>query len=214
MITAKGLSKKFGRRYVLKDLNFSISSGEIVALVGENGSGKTTLLRLIAGQIKPSNGEIFVHEKEPWKDCNIRKKIGFITHKSYFYGDLTAEENLKFYSKSFGKMSVEVALEIVGLKKFKDVRISKFSKGMIQRLCISRILLQDPDILLLDEPTSGLDFKAKKQFFELIETEFKNKTIIIASHSKEEVGICEKAYYLSDKKMDERRIDEVLKKVF
>jgi|Deesub1362B_J571_1020462.scaffolds.fasta_scaffold00016_48 ABC-type multidrug transport system ATPase subunit len=208
IIELKNLWKKFDRRVAIRDVNLEIEEGEKVAIVGPNGAGKTTLLKLIAGQLKPSKGEVRVFGFKPWKRVEARKKIGFVSHFSYLYRDLTAIENLNFYAKLYGigkagkagkteKAEVQRILEIVGLYDHRNKRVSSFSKGMEQRLAIARMLLANPEILLLDELTSGLDLEGKNSILSYIHENFSDKTIVMAGHDFEELEkICEKGILL------------------
>jgi|Deesub1362A_J573_1020465.scaffolds.fasta_scaffold00634_10 heme ABC exporter ATP-binding subunit CcmA len=202
IIGVRNLKKKFGRNAVLRGINLTVSPGEKVALVGANGAGKTTLLRVICGQLRPTSGEVRVLDMEPWKNAAIRKRIGFLSHNTYFYRELTAEENLSFFSGFVGsKDSIDEVLELVGLKRFKSMRVSAFSRGMEQRLAIARMLIHSPEILLLDEPTSGLDREGRELLREILEKMSGKVTMIIASHNPDDIELCERGYIISDGKI-------------
>ncbi|RLI80674.1 ABC transporter [Archaeoglobales archaeon] len=199
IIELKNLWKKFDKRVAIRDVNLEIEEGEKVAIVGPNGAGKTTLLKLILGQLKPSRGEVRVFGFKPWKRVEVRKKIGFVSHHSYLYRDLTAIENLSFYAKLYrvDKVEIQRILKVVGLYDHRNKRVSSFSKGMEQRLAIARMLLANPEILLLDELTAGLDLEGKNSILRYIHENFSDKTIVMVGHNFEELEkICEKGILL------------------
>ncbi|AGK61137.1 hypothetical protein Asulf_01137 [Archaeoglobus sulfaticallidus PM70-1] len=197
-IAVRNLSKKFGRKLVFKDVNFVVKRGEKVAIVGVNGSGKTTLLRILSGQIKPSAGYVEIFGKNPYMDVELRKKIGFLSHSSHLYRELTAKENLIFYAKLMGvdESRVSEVLKLVNLWKARNDLVRSFSKGMEQRLKIAKALLNDPDILICDEPSDGLDVRGR----EFIRNYIKNfnKTVIISTHSEEEIRLCDRVLGFRD----------------
>jgi|Deesub1362A_J573_1020465.scaffolds.fasta_scaffold00104_64 ABC-type multidrug transport system ATPase subunit len=195
--------KTFGRNIALKKINLEIKSGEKIAILGPNGAGKTTLIRLVAGQIKPSRGELFVFGERPWKYSQVKNKIGVVSHNSYLYKEMTAYENLKFYGKLLELNKVELekrihdALSTTELLHVKDVRLSAFSRGMEQRLSIARSLLHNPELLILDEPTSGLDIKGKESILKHIKKYSEERTVILTTHDLEEASkLCKKAAIL------------------
>ena len=158
-LAAIDLTRIYGRGYALKKANFELQSGTITALVGANGAGKSTAFNLLAGRIKASAGKIQLDGVETCFDPEDRNRIGFLSHESYLYGGLTASENLCLYAGLHGVDDTEVAsvLEQVGLTKQANRQAQQFSRGMIQRLALGRLLLTDPSVWLLDEPASGLD---------------------------------------------------------
>jgi len=163
MIVVKKLVKRFGPITVLRELDLEISSGEFVALLGPNGAGKTTLLRILATLSKPNSGLVKVASyKLPEQAIYVRAQLGVVSHQPLLYGDLTAEENLNFYSRLYNIASArrEQVLELVGLASRKNDLVRTFSRGMQQRLAIGRAILHSPRILLLDEPHTGLDQEA------------------------------------------------------
>ncbi|MCB0036989.1 MAG: heme ABC exporter ATP-binding protein CcmA [Anaerolineales bacterium] len=188
MITLKGLTKTYGLNPVLRGVNLQIKAGEFVALVGSNGAGKTTLLRIVATLLKPTAGEISVGGWPlPQHADRVRRHIGLVSHQPMVYGDLTAEENLRFYAQLYGLQTAEHtlrdALKTVGLGARQNDFVRTFSRGMFQRLTIARATLHNPDVLLLDEPYTGLDQAAAALLDELLgEQSARGRTIFMITH--------------------------------
>lgn len=154
------IHKRFGNHIALRRVSLAISPGEAAVLAGRNGSGKTTLLRLAAGLIRPTSGKLSLGPGENAAAHN-RGRIGFVGHQTMLYDELTAEENLLFFGRLQGieepKRRADVLLQESGLADRRSSLVRTFSRGMRQRLAISRALLHRPSILLLDEPATGLD---------------------------------------------------------
>ena len=159
-IDADGLGKRFGMRWVLRGVTFSVASGEVAALMGPNGSGKSTVLRILATLLKPNAGSATVSGLDIVRDSiAARAKVGYLAHSAGLYEDLTARENLRFAADMLGieYAVADSALERVGLSRMADARVRGFSAGMQRRLALGRLLMRDASILLLDEPYSNLD---------------------------------------------------------
>jgi heme exporter protein A len=165
VIEARQLSKSFGPRTALTGVDLSIGGGEFVTLVGPNGAGKTTLLRILATLSRPSSGTLCIAGLDPSRHGEqVRRRIGFLSHRTLLYHDLTAEQNLRFYARMYDlprdSRRVEDLLEQVGLGVRSHDLVHTFSRGMRQRLAVARSVLHRPQVLLLDEPYSGLDPQA------------------------------------------------------
>ncbi|MGH9355452.1 MAG: ABC transporter ATP-binding protein [Terriglobia bacterium] len=161
-LEVRGLHKYFGDFAALRGVNFSITTGESVLLYGANGAGKTTLLRVLALLTEPSQGGIFLNgKKTDRRTAALKSKIGFASHATFLYGDLTVQENLSLTGKLFGlqalNLKVASALETFGLADRRYQAVRSLSRGLQQRVTLARALLHDPDFLLLDEPFTGLD---------------------------------------------------------
>jgi heme exporter protein A len=189
LIRITGLRKAFGAHRVLDGLALEVRGGEAVALLGANGAGKTTLLRILATLTRPTRGTVTVLGH----DCarapeRVRPHIGLVAHGSYVYEDLTALENLKFWTTLSGLSPAPVdlagALAAVELERLGNERVRTFSAGMKRRLSLARFLLARPRILLLDEPFGGLDQRAKKWLEGHLES-FKadGGALVMATHS-------------------------------
>ncbi|EEM16623.1 Bacitracin transport ATP-binding protein bcrA [Bacillus pseudomycoides DSM 12442] len=192
-----------------------IKKGEVYGLLGENGAGKTTTIRMIMGLLKPTSGDIYIFGNK--LDINNRSffgNIGSIIEYPGFYGNLSANDNLKISSNYMGvkdSKAIDRVLNIVNLQNVQHQKVKNFSLGMKQRLGIARSLLHNPDVLLLDEPTNGLDPTGIKEIRELL-TELARehqKTILVSSHILSEVqqlankiGIIHKGKLLEESSMD------------
>lgn len=182
----------------LKHVSLTIGKGQIVGLLGENGAGKTTLLRSIATLLTPTEGSIKVAGFDTLDHPNeIKKKIGVLFGgETGLYDRLTTRENLAYFATLYGlskhetKVRIEELAVMFGMKDYLDRKVGGFSKGMRQKVAISRTLIHDPEIILFDEPTTGLDITSSNVFRQLV-LRLKNqgKTIIFSSHIMEEVTL-------------------------
>ena len=188
MITVKKLVKRFGLKAVLRGVNFSVRPGEFVALLGPNGAGKTTFLRILASLSRPTLGEVNIAGYNlPKEAAAVRARLGVVSHLPLLYGDLSAEENLRFYGRMYGISNLEQriteVLEMVGLENRRRDLTRTFSRGMQQRLAIGRAVLHDPDVMLFDEPYTGLDQDASSMLDEVLKTvAVRGRTVVMTSH--------------------------------
>jgi heme exporter protein A len=188
MITVKKLVKRFGLKTVLRGLDFEVQEGEFVALLGPNGAGKTTFLRILASLSRPSFGDVRVAGyRLPSEAAAVRRNLGVVSHLPLLYGDLTAEENLRFYGKMYGvfklRNRIDEILDLVGLTSRRRDLVRTFSRGMQQRLAIGRAILPDPGVLLFDEPHTGLDQDACDMLDRLLlEVASEGRTVVMTSH--------------------------------
>ena len=187
MIEIRGLAKYFGRFSALRGLDLTVGAGEFIALFGRNGAGKSTLLRILAGLSHPSSGRVAIRPESIALPRYVRGCIGYLSHNTSLYGDLTALENLRFYAQLMDVSSrnefLFQRLEQVGLAGRENEPVRNYSRGMQQRLAIARAFLHDPEILLLDEPFTGLD-QAGSDFLKnyLIAAHSRGRTCIMAIH--------------------------------
>ncbi|RPJ27065.1 MAG: heme ABC exporter ATP-binding protein CcmA [Chloroflexi bacterium] len=188
MITVKKLVKRFGLKTVLRGVDFEVQPGEFVALLGPNGAGKTTFLRILASLSRPSLGEVNIAGyKLPAQAAQVRARLGVVSHLPLLYGDLTAEENLRFYARMYNIPDYEAriteVLEMVGLETRRRDLVRTYSRGMQQRLAIGRAVLHDPDVMLFDEPYTGLDQDASSMLDEVLKTvAAQGRTVVMTSH--------------------------------
>jgi heme exporter protein A len=188
MIKVRHLTKRFGPKAVLRNLDFDVEDGEFVALLGPNGAGKTTFLRILASLSRPTLGEVSISGMSlPGQSAAVRQRLGVVSHQPLLYGDLSAEENLYFFGQMYGlgrlQARVDEVLEIAGLAGRRKDLVRTFSRGMQQRLAIARAILHDPDVLLMDEPHTGLDQDASEMLDGLLrDVAAKGRTVVMTSH--------------------------------
>lgn len=188
IIQVHHLVKRFGLKVVLRNLDFLVEEGEFVALLGPNGAGKTTFLRILSSLSSPTLGEVKISGFSlPHQASAVRQRLGVVSHLPLLYGDLTAEENLRFYGRMYTVNSlqhrIDDVLQIVGLSSRRRDLVRTFSRGMQQRLAIGRAILHDPDVLLLDEPHTGLDQDASLMLDEVLRQVLARKrTVVMTSH--------------------------------
>jgi heme exporter protein A len=188
VIEVRRLVKTFGLKPVLRGVDFHVEPGEFVALVGPNGAGKTTFLRILASLSRPTLGEVrLAGHALPAQAAAVRRVLGVVSHQPLLYGDLTAEENLRFYARMYGLVDpeprVREILETVGLSKRRRDLVRQFSRGMQQRLAIGRAVLHDPEVMLFDEPHTGLDPEAATMLDGLLrDVAARGRTVVMTSH--------------------------------
>jgi len=188
VIEVRKLVKRFGPKVVLRGLDFCVQPGEFVALLGPNGAGKTTFLRILASLSRPSIGEVtLMGMRLPRQAGAVRQRLGVVSHQPLLYGDLTAEENLRFFGRMYGvgdlNHRIAEVLELVGLTPRKGDLVRTFSRGMQQRLAIGRAVLHDPDIMLFDEPHTGLDQDACAMLDDVLrDVAARGRIVVMTSH--------------------------------
>ena len=187
MIEIQGLAKYFGRFSALRDLRLRVGEGEFIALFGRNGAGKTTFLRILAGLSNPSSGTVRFQVPGAQAAQSARGLIGYLSHSTALYADLTALENLRFFARLLdlpsGEADLSNHIRRVGLSGRERDPVRNYSRGMQQRLAIARAFLHEPPILLLDEPFTGLD-QSGTDFLKsyLAQAHARGKTCLMAIH--------------------------------
>jgi len=188
MITVTKLIKRFGPKTILRGLDFHVEAGEFVALLGPNGAGKTTFLRVLASLSTPTMGKVQISGFQlPQQAAAVRRRLGVVLHQPLLYGDLTAEENLRFYGRMYALDDLDPrigsTLDLVGLANRRRDMVRTFSRGMAQRLSIARAVLHDPDVILFDEPYTGLDQDASAMLDDVLRrVAAQGRTIVMTSH--------------------------------
>jgi heme exporter protein A len=188
MIKVKRLYKRFGPKVVLRGLDFQVEPGEFVALLGPNGAGKTTFLRILASLSRPLTGSVHIAGYQlPGQAAAVRARLGVVSHLPLLYGDLTGEENLRFYGRMYFVSNLEEriqeVLNLVGLGKRGRDLVRTYSRGMQQRLAIGRAVLHDPEVMLFDEPHTGLDQDACTMLDTVLqEVAARGRTVVMTSH--------------------------------
>lgn len=200
-IKIEKLTKKYGTTTVLNDINLDIEEGKIYGLVGRNGSGKTMLLKCICGFVVPTSGRVIVDGNEIGKDIDIPSDMGLIIETPGFLNNYSGYNNLKFLAMIKGiakKDDINNALHLVGLSEAGKKHVSKYSLGMRQRLGIAQAIMEDPKLLILDEPMNGLDNNGVDDIRKLLlNLKSKGKTVVLASHSKDDIELlCDKVIEL------------------
>lgn len=201
MIEIRGLTKKYGDLFAIRDIQLELNAGDVFGFIGPNGAGKTTTMRILATLLQPTWGEayvagnsIYTHPKE------IRRAIGYMPDFFGVYDDMKVIEYLEFFAAAYrirGEARKKVCsdvLDLVDLGYKRDALVTSLSRGMTQRLGLARVLLHDPQVLLLDEPASGLDPRARIEIRALLkELRSMGKTIMVSSHILPELAdICNK----------------------
>lgn len=188
VITVRKLVKRFGLKTVLRGVDFSVESGEFVALLGPNGAGKTTFLRILASLSRPTMGQVKIAGYSlPHQAAAVRRRLGVVSHLPLLYGDLSAEENLRFFARMYDTPSADKriaeVLEMVDLASRRRDLVRTFSRGMQQRLAIGRAVLHDPEVMLFDEPHTGLDQDACQMLDNVLrEVAARGRTVVMTSH--------------------------------
>lgn len=189
MLQTVSLTKSYGAHLALNQLNLKVNAGEVYCLLGQNGAGKTTTINLILGFLEASSGEILFNSKNiNDSKSDRRKNIAYIPEVVMLYGNLTAVENLSYFSKlagfNFTKNELENFLNQCGLQTdAHHKKLSGFSKGMRQKVGIAIAVAKDAQLILMDEPTSGLDPKATEEFTVLVkQLADSGKSVLMATH--------------------------------
>lgn len=193
VIEIKNLSLTIKKTEILKKINISFAKGKIHGLIGRNGSGKTMLMKCICGFIKPTEGEIIVNEKRIRKDCDSPDSVGIIIETPGFIPYYSGYKNLKLLAdlnKRIDKEQIKSSMKQVGLDPDLKRHVKKYSLGMHQRLGLAQAIMENPDILILDEPMNGLDKEGVSEVRNyLLTLKEQGKTILLASHSTEDIEI-------------------------
>lgn len=175
LVEAREVSRRYGRRWAVRRFSASFEAGTVTAVVGHNGSGKSTLMAMLAGVRRPTEGEVRVfgedvfHHPEP---ARMRSRLGVLRHEPFVYPDLDGYENLRFFAKVYGHPADDERLREVLVRVDLELaarRVARtYSRGMVQRLALARMLVQGPEVWLMDEPTTGLDTAGRAVFVQLL----------------------------------------------
>lgn len=193
MITVNNVILQIKRDIILKDINIHFDSGKIHGIIGRNGSGKTMLMKCICGFIPPTSGEVIVADKKIGVECDFPENIGVIIETPEFIPYYSGFKNLKMLADVQHKINdVDIckSMEQVGLSPKLKRSVKKYSLGMRQRLGLAQAIMENPDLLILDEPMNGLDKDGVADMRKyLLDLKEQGKTILIASHSAEDIEV-------------------------
>jgi ABC-2 type transport system ATP-binding protein len=192
IIETRGLSKRFGDRPAVIDLNLTVPRGCAFGFLGHNGAGKTTLIRMLLGLTQPDTGSMRISGRPlPEQRAQVLAGVGAIVEEPHFHGHLTGRENLQVVAAARGPQAlgrIDDALNRIGLTDRAHDRVRTYSQGMRQRLGVARCLLADPELLILDEPMNGLDPGGILEFRTTIsELVSEGRTVFLSSHLLDEV---------------------------
>lgn len=222
LISARGLTKKYGDFTAVDGIDFDVAKGESFGLLGPNGAGKSTTMRIIAATSRRTSGTISILGRDPEEHGpQVRAHLGVVPQQDNLDTELTVAENLYIYGRYFGlskkfiKGKVEELLSFAQLEEKKDVKVEALSGGMKRRLTIARALVSEPDILMLDEPTTGLDPQARHILWDrLFRLKEDGVTLIITTHFMDEAEqLCDRLVVMDKGKiMAEGSPGELIKK--
>ena len=199
MIEVKHIEKRFKDQRVLQDVSISFEVGKIYGIIGRNGSGKTVFMKIICGLLRPEKGTVTVDGKEIGRDRDFPESLGAIIENPGFIPYLSGYENLRNLSRIRNEISerqIRETLKTVGLEEAAGKKVSKYSLGMKQRLGIAQAIMENPRYLVLDEPMNGLDKEGVEKVRKLLlKLKREGRTILLASHNREDIALlCDEVY--------------------
>lgn len=193
MVEINNLNLTIGKTAILKSVSVSFNAGKIHGLIGRNGSGKTMLMKCVCGFVRPTAGKVRVAGKQIGKDCDFPESVGIIIETPGFIPYYSGYRNLKLLAdlnKRIGKEEIRKTMQRVGLDPDLKRNVRKYSLGMRQRLGLAQAIMENPDLLILDEPMNGLDKDGVADMRKyLLDLKAQGKTILIASHSSEDIDV-------------------------
>ncbi len=224
IIKTEGLTKQYGSKTAVSDLNLCISQGEVFGLLGPNGAGKTTTTLMLLGLTEPTEGTAYIDGKNCTREAiEIKKIVGYLPDSVGFYSDMTGRENLRFTGRLNGLSEaviderIDSLLEKVGMTYAADQKAGTYSRGMKQRLGIADVLMKDPKVIIMDEPTLGIDPEGMRELMALIRELAENdgRTILISSHQLYQIQqICDRVgLFVEGRLMACGRIEDLAKQM-
>jgi ABC-2 type transport system ATP-binding protein len=202
-IDVQGLNKTFGDKHVVNDVSLQVKRGEIFGFLGPNGSGKTTTIRMMCGLLKPDSGQGTCLGYDILRESGqIKRNVGYMTQRFSFWDDLTITENLDFVARIYDipmrRDVVEQTIANLGLTARASQLAGELSGGWKQRMALAACMLHDPKLLLLDEPTAGVDPKARRDFWDELQTLAANGiSVLVSTHYMDEASRCHKLAYIA-----------------
>ena len=223
VITAQGLTKRYGTTVAVDGLDLAIERGDVFGLLGPNGAGKTTTILLILGLTEPTSGSITTLGHDPLREpLQVKRRVGYLPDAVGFYEHMTGRDNLRFTARLGGlprgeiEHSIAQALARVHLLEAADRPVKTYSRGMRQRLGIAEILMRKVEVAILDEPTSGLDPQTTREFLALIRTlQGEGMTVVLSSHLLDLVqSMCDRVALFSEGRIGlSGRVDDLMRDV-
>ena len=211
----KHLAKNYSKRWVVKDVSFTMQSGQIVGLLGPNGAGKSTLMKILTTYINADEGSAIVNGHDVNSDQKaVQLSIGYLPEHNPLYLELYVREYLAFNADVYkvAKSRIEEVIQLTGLSSESHKKIGQLSKGYRQRVGLANALLHNPDVLILDEPTTGLDPNQLIEIRNVIKNAGKDKTIFLSTHIMQEVeAICDRVIIINNGKIvTDKKLDKLI----
>jgi ABC-2 type transport system ATP-binding protein len=210
VIEARGLTKRYGDNLAVDHVDFAVSAGEIVGILGPNGSGKTTTILMLLGLTEPTSGQAVVAGFDPLRDpLEVKRRVGYLPDQIGFYENMSARDNLAYTARLAGLTRREIderfvaALDRVGLGHVANARVTTYSQGMRQRLGLAEILMKRPSVAVLDEPTTALDPHSTQEFLDMIRgLKADGTAVLLSSHHLDQVqSVCDRVALFSRGKL-------------
>jgi ABC-2 type transport system ATP-binding protein len=218
-VQAIALTKKFGDFVAVDAVNFTVARGMIFGFLGPNGAGKTTTIRMLLGLLSPTSGQATVLGFDIVKQTDeIKKRIGYMSQRFSLYDDLTVDENLNFYGRTYGVRGKELksrkrfVLEMAGLEGRERELTRNLAGGWKQRLALGTAIIHEPEMLFLDEPTAGVDPISRRAFWDLLyELAEEGTTIMVTTHYMDEAEHCQNLAFIQNGRIVARGSPEIIK---
>lgn len=210
VITAEGLTKRFGDFTAVDAISFDVSRGEIFGFLGANGAGKTTAMRMLCGLSLPTSGKATVAGYDVFRENEkIKKNIGYMSQKFSLYDDLTVKENMRFYGGIYGKSNefiknkTQFILHHLHLEEEANTLVRSLPLGWKQKLAFSAAVFHEPEIVFLDEPTGGVDPVTRREFWNMIYVAAANgTTVFVTTHYMDEAEYCNRVSIMVDGRIE------------
>lgn len=210
VITANGLTKRFGEFVAVDQISFEVDKGEIFGFLGANGAGKTTAMRMLCGLSLPSSGMATVAGLDVYKENEkIKRSIGYMSQKFSLYDDLTIKENMQFYGGIYGKSDAFIKNKTAAiitqlhLEKEANVLVRSLPLGWKQKLAFSVAIFHEPEIVFLDEPTGGVDPVTRREFWDMIyRASDSGITVFVTTHYMDEAEYCNRVSIMVDGRIE------------